>query len=118
METLVGPKGFGALDGYGMLVEGFEFRPAMTMMNYNPPYYPRFLERLGFEKEVDFVSCYLHRDRFRLPERVHRVAERAAAAQRAARAPLSRPRTSCGAGRDGLAKPTTGPSSTTGSTTR
>ncbi len=78
LEILVGPKGFGALDGYGMLVDGFEFRPAMTMMNYNPPYYPRFLERLGFDKEVDFVSCYLRRDRFRLPERVHHVAERAA----------------------------------------
>jgi GNAT superfamily N-acetyltransferase len=40
LNTIVGPKGFGALDGYGMLVEGYEFRPAMTMMNYNPPYYP------------------------------------------------------------------------------
>jgi GNAT superfamily N-acetyltransferase len=78
LDTLVGPKGFGALDGYGMLVDGFEFRPAMTMMNYNPPAYPRFLEALGFEKEVDFVSCYLNRKRYRLPERIHRVAERAA----------------------------------------
>jgi len=31
---------------------------------------------LGFEKEVDFVSCYLSRDAFRLPERVHRIADR------------------------------------------
>jgi hypothetical protein len=66
------------LDGYGMLVEGFEFRPAMTMMNYNPPYYPQFMEALGFEKEVDFVSCYLSADKFRLEERVHRIAQRAA----------------------------------------
>ncbi|MEW6568463.1 MAG: hypothetical protein AB1449_09935 [Chloroflexota bacterium] len=79
LDQLVGPKGFGALDGYGMLVDGFEFRPAMTMMNYNPPYYPRFMERLGFRKEVDFVSCYLSADKFRLPERVQRIAERAAA---------------------------------------
>ncbi len=78
LNQLVGPKGFGALDGYGMLVEGFEFRPAMTMMNYNPPYYPAFMERLGFRKEVDFVSHYLGMDKFRLPERVHRIAERAA----------------------------------------
>jgi len=78
LDTLVGPKGFGPLDGYGFLVDGFEFRPAMTMMNYNPPRYPAFLERLGFEKVVDFISCYLHADRFRLPERVHRVADRAA----------------------------------------
>jgi len=78
LDQIVGPKGLGPLDGYGMLVEGFEFRPAMTMMNYNPPYYPQFLEALGFEKEVDFVSCYLSADKFRLPERVHRIAERAA----------------------------------------
>jgi GNAT superfamily N-acetyltransferase len=79
LTQLVGPKGFGALDGYGMLVEGFEFRPAMTMMNYNPPYYASFMEALGFRKEVDFVSCYLGAAKFRLPERVHRIAERAAA---------------------------------------
>ncbi len=59
LTQIVGPKGFGPLDGYGMLVEGYEFRPAMTMMNYNPPYYPAFMLELGFQKEVDFVSCYL-----------------------------------------------------------
>ncbi len=78
LDQIVGPKGFSPIDGYGLLVEGFEFRPAMTMMLYNPPYYPAFLERLGFEKEVDFVSCYLGADRFHLPERVHRIAEWAA----------------------------------------
>lgn len=78
LDTIVGPKGFGALDGYGMLVKGFEFRPAMTMMNYNPPYYPQFMEAMGFKKEVDFVSCYLPADKFRLEERVHRIAQRAA----------------------------------------
>jgi GNAT superfamily N-acetyltransferase len=78
LDQLVGPKGFGPLDGYGMLIEGFEHRPAMTMMNYNPPYYPKFMDELGFRKEVDFVSCYLGADNFGLPERVHRIAERAA----------------------------------------
>jgi hypothetical protein len=78
LTDIVGPKGFGALDGYGMLVEGFEFRPAMTMMNYNPPYYPEFAEKLGFEKKVDFVSCYLSADKFHMPDRIHRIAERAA----------------------------------------
>jgi GNAT superfamily N-acetyltransferase len=76
LTQMVGPKGFGALDGYGMLVQGFEFRPAMTMMSYNPPHYPCFVERLGFRKEVDFVSCYLGAHAFRLPQRVHRIAER------------------------------------------
>lgn len=78
LTKVVGPKGFGVLDGYGMLIEGFEFRPIMTMMNYNPPFYPRFAERLGFRKEVDFISCYIYAPKFELPERVHRIAKRAA----------------------------------------
>ena len=78
LNQIVGPKGLGPLDGYGMLVEGYEFRPAMTMMNYNPPYYPAFMDALGFQKEVDFVSCYLSAEKFKLQERVHRIAERAA----------------------------------------
>jgi GNAT superfamily N-acetyltransferase len=57
-------------------VEGFEHRQMMTMMNYNYPYYPRLVEALGFEKEVDFISCYIPLDQFVLPERVHRIAER------------------------------------------
>lgn len=76
LDTLVGPKGFGPFDGYGILVEGFEHRQMMTMMNYNKPYYPRFLEALGFDKEVDFVSTYIHIPSFELPERVRRIARK------------------------------------------
>lgn len=76
LDTVVGPKGFSAFDGYGILVEGFEHRQMMTMMNYNYPYYPRLVEALGFEKEVDFVSCYIHTPDFQLPERVHRIAKK------------------------------------------
>ena len=76
LERVVGPKGFGPLDGYGLLVEGFEHRQMMTMMNYNYPYYSRLLEGLGFKKEVDFVSCYLSAEDFKLPERIHSIAER------------------------------------------
>jgi len=76
LERVVGPKGFGALDGYGILVEGFEHRQMMTMMNYNYDYYPCLVEAVGFTKEVDFVSCYLGVE-FRLPEVIHRIGERA-----------------------------------------
>jgi len=76
LDEIVGPKGFGALDGYGMLVEGFEHRQMFTMMNYNQAYLPKLIESLGFEKEVDFVSCYLNADSFNLPERIHSIAER------------------------------------------
>ena len=76
LDTLVGPKGFGVLDGYGLLVEGYQHRQIMTMMNYNFPYYVNLVESCGFSKEVDFVSCYLSAEAFHLPERVHHIAER------------------------------------------
>jgi len=76
LDTIIGPKGLGPLDGYGMVVEGYEHRQMMTMMNYNHPYLPRLVESLGFEKEVDFVSCYLGADSFRLPVRIHHIADR------------------------------------------
>ncbi|NPV86124.1 MAG: hypothetical protein HPY45_08960 [Anaerolineae bacterium] len=76
LNKVVGTKGFGAFDGYGILIEGFEHRAMMTMVPYNYPYYSRLLETLGFEKEVDFVSCMLTKENLSLPEKVHRVAER------------------------------------------
>ena len=76
LNQVMGPKGFAVLDGYGLLVEGYEYRQVMTMMNYNYPYYPKMVEALGFEKEVDFVSCYLSREKFHLPERIHNIADR------------------------------------------
>lgn len=76
LDRVVGPKGFSPFDGYGLQVEGFERRQMMTMMNYNYEYYPRLVEALGFEKEVDFVSCYLNMETFRVSERIHRIAER------------------------------------------
>ncbi len=77
LDQVVGPKGFAALDGYGLLVEGFDQRQMMTMMNYNYPYYVRLLATVGFEKEVDFASFYVRADAFRMPPVVHAVAERA-----------------------------------------
>ncbi|MDF1512214.1 MAG: GNAT family N-acetyltransferase [Anaerolineae bacterium] len=76
LTTLLGPKGFGILDGYGLLVQGYEHRQMMTMMNYNYSYYPTLIEALGFEKEVDFVSCHLDAQKFKMPERIHRIADR------------------------------------------
>lgn len=76
LDTLIGPKGLSPFDGYGILIEGFEQRQMMTMMNYNYDYYPKLVEALGFEKEVDFVSCYLPSDAFKIPERVERIAQR------------------------------------------
>jgi len=76
LHRVVGPKGMSAFDGYGILIEGFEHRQMMTMMNYNYDYYGGLVEAMGFEKEVDFVSCYLPAESFRVPKRVDRIAER------------------------------------------
>ncbi len=76
LDTMVGPKGLSPFDGYGLLERGFEHRQMMTMMTYNHEYYPKLVEALGFEKEVDFVSCYLPADAFKIPERVERIAQR------------------------------------------
>jgi hypothetical protein len=76
LEAVVGPKGMGPLDGYGILVFGHEHRNTMTMLNYNHAYYQSLVEGRGYEKEVDFVSCYLPADNFRIPERVERIAQR------------------------------------------
>lgn len=76
LDRLVGPKGMGPLDGYGVLVFGHEHRQTMTMLNYNHPYYENLVEAQGFVKEVDFVSCFLPADKFQIPERVERITRR------------------------------------------
>ena len=76
LDTVIGPKGLSPFDGYGIQIEGYEHRQMMTMMNYNYPYYQKLVEALGFEKEVDFVSCYLPSEAFKIPERVERIAQR------------------------------------------
>ena len=76
LNAIVGPKGMGPLDGYGVLVFGYEQQQTMTMLNYNYPYYQQLIEAQGFTKEVDFVSCYLPADKFQVPERVEKIAER------------------------------------------
>lgn len=73
LTGVIGPKGFTPLDGMGLLIEGFEFRPALSIP-YNPPYYQRLVEAAGFERLDDDVSGYLdlHAD---FPERIHRLSE-------------------------------------------
>ena len=76
LNAIVGPKGLSSFDGYGLLIEGYDKRQMMTMMNYNPPEYPQFLEKLGFKKAVDWVSSYVHIPDFTMPEKVRRVSQR------------------------------------------
>ncbi len=75
LDLLWGPKGFIAADGQGLLVEGFEHRPALGIP-YNYPYYGGLLEDAGFEKQLDFISCYMDRNMTVLPSRFLEVAEK------------------------------------------
>jgi GNAT superfamily N-acetyltransferase len=75
LNTIIGPKGFTVFEGYGILVKGFDRLPAMGVP-YNYPYYGRLTENLGFEKEVDFTSFYVHVPDFHLPERIARLADK------------------------------------------
>jgi hypothetical protein len=68
-----------------LLVDGFARRQLMTMTGYNPPFYASLLEAIGFAREVDFVTFALNRDRFVMPEAVHKAAERATGALRIVR---------------------------------
>ncbi len=74
LNKILGPKGFTALDGLGLLVKGFERRPALGLP-YNPSYYPELVESLGFEKSNEIISGYLGEE-IQFPERIHELAAR------------------------------------------
>ena len=64
MDSIEGPLGITDFDKEGMLVEDFDLTGSMTAI-YNPAYYPRHMEALGFEKEVDWLQV-----RIDVPEQV------------------------------------------------
>jgi hypothetical protein len=74
LTKVVGAKGFLQGDGIGVLVEGFEHRPAVGIP-YNPEYYGALIEGAGYLRQRDFVSAYLPGS-MQLPERVHEIAEK------------------------------------------
>lgn len=55
---IMGPIGFTDLDHEGMLVEGYD-ELNMSITFYNFPYYLIHMEKLGLEKEVDWVEYQL-----------------------------------------------------------
>ena len=59
MTHLQGPMGLTDFDKEGMLIEGFE-EMGSIITTYNPPYYPQYLEQMGFKKEVDWMQMRIH----------------------------------------------------------
>ena len=58
MIGIHGPLGFANLDTQGMLVEGFDHLQSIGSV-YHHPYYHTHLEKLGYQKEIDWVEFRL-----------------------------------------------------------
>jgi hypothetical protein len=74
LDTVLGPKGLLRGDGQGLLVEGFEHRPAIGIA-YNFDYYDAFVKDAGFDKELDYFSGHLRGDH-ELSQRLYDIAEK------------------------------------------
>jgi hypothetical protein len=75
MVTMTGPHGFTDLDPEGLLVEGFNELATIAVI-YNHPYYPKFIERYGFAKDVDYVEFQaLAPEGTVIPEKMVKLAE-------------------------------------------
>ncbi len=74
LNMVIGPKGLAQGDGLGLLVEGFDYKPAIGIP-YNPAYYVDVITAAGFEKKTDYISGHQTSD-YVLDERVFKLAER------------------------------------------
>lgn len=59
MDHIQGPLGFTDFDAEGMLIEGFDQLSTMATI-YNHPYYPVHMEKMGFEKDADWVEYQIY----------------------------------------------------------
>lgn len=73
MTKTIGPLGFTDMDHEGMLIEGFDEVSTMATI-YNYPYYPKHMERLGFEGETDWVEYRIEVPE-KVPEKYDRIAD-------------------------------------------
>lgn len=75
LERISGPKGFTVLDGLGLLVKGFEHRPAFGQP-YNLPYYERLVTEVGGLGDArDLLTGFMDA-RSDFPQRIHELAAR------------------------------------------
>lgn len=73
MTHIQGPLGFTDFDAEGMLVEGFDQLSTMATI-YNYPYYPQHMERMGFEKDADWVEYKIYIPEG-IPEKHQRISD-------------------------------------------
>jgi predicted GNAT family acetyltransferase len=74
MNKIVGPYGFSDQDPEGFLIEGFENRPTIATY-YNLEWMPRFVEKKGYSKDVDYFVYRIDVPR-EFPEFYKRIYER------------------------------------------
>ena len=67
-EYIHGPLGISEFDASGILIEGFDEIPTVYG-KYNYPYYSKDIERLGFQKEVDWIELSITVPKT-IPERI------------------------------------------------
>lgn len=60
LHAMRGPANPSLNDTAGLLVDGFDQRPAL-LMPYNPPYHVDFLQRCGFERVMTMWAYYVHK---------------------------------------------------------
>lgn len=73
-HRMVGPLNFSVYDEMGLLVEGFDFIPAM-FQTHNPPYYLDLVTSWGFAKAMDWVALKLTNRDVDLPAMERRLEE-------------------------------------------
>ena len=73
MTHIQGPLGFTDFDAEGMLIEGYDQLGTMATI-YNHPYYPEHMNRMGFEKEADWVEYKIYIPEA-IPEKHKRISE-------------------------------------------
>ena len=59
MDTVCGPLGFSDLEREGLLIEGFD-QLSTFESQYSYDYYPKLIESLGYEKEVDWTESKIY----------------------------------------------------------
>lgn len=80
MNHIHGPLGFTDMDGEGMLIEGFNEVSTFGSI-YNHDYYPKHIEKFGYEKDVDWIEFRVNLNKA-IPEKVSRIADAVAAREK------------------------------------
>ena len=68
-----GPSRYSNMEKQGMLIEGFDFLPTISS-EYNYPYYPLFMDELGYAKDEDYFQVKLEVKE--IPDRLKKLGDK------------------------------------------